>query len=53
MRQPAEGTPVKSAVVQIWCGKLVAKLFVKGLENATISGLHGSEILGILASSST
>jgi hypothetical protein len=38
--------PFRNAVVQIGCGKLVAKLFVKGLENATISGLHGSEILG-------
>jgi hypothetical protein len=33
-------------VVQIGCGKFVAKLFVKVLENTTISGLHGSEILG-------
>jgi hypothetical protein len=46
MRQPAEGTPFKSAVVQIGYGKFVAKLFVKVLENTTISGLHGSEILG-------
>jgi hypothetical protein len=46
MRQPAEGTPFKSAVVQIGCGKFVAKLFVRVLENTTISGLHGSEILG-------
>jgi hypothetical protein len=38
--------PFKNAVVQIGCGKLVAKLFVKVLENTTISGLHGSEILG-------
>jgi hypothetical protein len=27
-------------------GKFVAKLFVKALENTTIIGLHGSEILG-------
>jgi hypothetical protein len=46
MRQPAEGTPYKSAVVQIGCGKLVAKLFVKVLEITTISGLHGSDLLG-------
>jgi hypothetical protein len=38
--------PLKNAVVQIGCGKFVAKLFVKVLENTTISGLHGSEILG-------
>jgi hypothetical protein len=38
--------PFKNAVVQIGCGKFVAKLFVKVLENTTISGLHGSEILG-------
>jgi hypothetical protein len=38
--------PLKNAVVQIGCGKFVAKLFVKVLGNATISGLHGSEILG-------
>jgi hypothetical protein len=36
----------KLTVVQIGCGKFVAKLFVKVLENTTISGLHGSEILG-------
>jgi hypothetical protein len=39
-------TPFENAVVQIGCGKFVAKLFVKVLENTTISGLHGSEILG-------
>jgi hypothetical protein len=33
-------------LVQIGCGKFVAKLFVRVLENATIRGLHGSEILG-------
>jgi len=38
--------PFKNAVGQIGCGKFVAKLFVKVLENTTISGLHGSEILG-------
>jgi hypothetical protein len=38
--------PLKNAVVQIGCGKYVAKLFVKVLENTTISGLHGPEILG-------
>jgi hypothetical protein len=36
----------KNAVVQFGCGKFVAKLFVKVLENTTIRGLHGSEILG-------
>jgi hypothetical protein len=36
----------KNAVLQIGSGKFVAKLFVRVLENATISGLHGSEILG-------
>jgi len=36
----------KNEVVQIGCGKFVAKLFVKVLENTTISGPHGSEILG-------
>jgi len=38
--------PLKNAVVQIGSGKFVAKLFIKVLENTTISGLHGSEILG-------
>ena len=38
--------PFKTAIVQIGSGKLVAKLFVRVLENATIRGLHGSEILG-------
>jgi hypothetical protein len=38
--------PFKNAVVQIGCGKFVAKLFVRVLENSQISGLHGSEILG-------
>jgi hypothetical protein len=38
--------PFKNAVVQIGCGKFVATLFVKVLENTTISSLHGSEILG-------
>jgi len=28
------------------CGKFVAKLFVRVLENTQISSLHGSEILG-------
>jgi hypothetical protein len=42
----SEDAPLKKAVVKIGCGKFVAKLFVKVLENATISGLHGSEILG-------
>ena len=38
--------PFKNAVVQVGCGKFVAKLFVRVLENSQISGLHGSEILG-------
>jgi hypothetical protein len=38
--------PFKNAVVQIGFGKLVAKLFVRVLENSQTSGLHGSEILG-------
>jgi hypothetical protein len=42
----SKDAPFKNAVVQIGCGKLVAKLFVRVLENATISDLHGSEILG-------
>jgi len=33
----------KNEVVQIGCGKFVAKLFIKFLENTTISGLHGSD----------
>jgi len=38
--------PFKNAIAQIGCGKFVAKLFVRVLENSQISGLHGSEILG-------
>ena len=38
--------PFKNAVVQIGCGKFVAKLFVRAQENTQISSLHGSEILG-------
>jgi hypothetical protein len=38
--------PFKNAVVQIGCGKFVAKLFVRVLENSQNSDLHGSEILG-------
>jgi len=38
--------PFKNVVVQTGGGKFVAKLFVRVLENTTISGLHGSDILG-------
>jgi hypothetical protein len=37
--------PFKDAAVQIGSGKLVAKLFVRVLENPQINDLHGSEIL--------